>query len=343
MSEKVKLTSMVKTSGCAAKLPPGTLNEVLESLPLMKSDKLISGFDGNEDALIYDLGDNKVMVATVDFFPPMVDDPFTFGTIAAANALSDSFAMGCKPAVALNLMCFPSCLDISVMREILLGGQEKVGEAVAVIAGGHTISDPTPKYGLCVIGFGDKDKIWKNRGAKVGDILVLTKKIGTGIAMTALKGDMCEAITADQAVKSMQKLNANAYEMGKDLKVHAATDVTGFSLLGHLYEMTGNGDVSIQVESSKVQFFDGVEQLARFGLIPEGMYHNRDYIQDKVKFEDGIPLEVQDLLFDPQTSGGLILSLNEEEAKLYLDRMKGEAFVVGRVIEKGKTPIVVVK
>lgn len=342
MSDKVKLTSMVKTSGCAAKLPPGTLNEVLSSLPSMRCDKLISGFDGNEDALIYDLGDNRVMVATVDFFPPMVDDPYTFGSIAAANALSDSFAMGCKPAVALNLMCFPACLDISVMKEILMGGQDKVGEAVAVIAGGHTISDPTPKYGLCVIGFGEKDKIWKNQGAKVGDILVLTKKIGTGVAMTALKGEMCEAITANQATESMQKLNSNAYEMGKDLAVHAATDVTGFSLLGHLYEMTGDGDVSIQVESSKVQFFDGVEQLARFGLIPEGMYHNRDYIQDKVTFEDSIPLEIQDLLFDPQTSGGLLLSLCEKDAKTYIERMNGEAFVVGRVIDKNETPIVVV-
>jgi selenide,water dikinase len=343
MSDKVKLTSMVKSSGCAAKLPPGTLNEVLSSLPLMKSDKLISGFDGNEDALIYDLDDNKVMVATVDFFPPMVDDPYTFGAIAAANALSDSFAMGCKPAVALNIMCFPSCLDISVMREILLGGQDKVGEAGAVIAGGHTISDPTPKYGLCVMGFGEKDKIWKNRGSKVGDTLVLTKKIGTGIAMTALKGEMCEKITADQAILSMQKLNLNAYEMGKDLAVHAATDVTGFSLLGHLYEMTGAGDVSIKVESSKVQFFDGVEQLARFGLIPEGMYHNRDYIQDKVTFEDEIPLEIQDLLFDPQTSGGLILSLSDAEAKTYIERMKGDAFIIGKVMEKGITPIVVVR
>jgi selenide,water dikinase len=273
----------------------------------------------------------------------MVDDPYTFGAIAAANALSDSFAMGCKPAVALNIMCFPSCLDTSVMREILMGGQDKVGEAVAVIGGGHTISDPTPKYGLCVIGFGDKDKIWSNRGAKVGDILVLSKKIGTGIAMTALKGEMCEQITADQAIESMKKLNSNAYEMGKNLEVHAATDITGFSLLGHLYEMTGDGNISIRLESNKVQLFDGVEELARLGLFPGGMYHNRDYIQDKVTFEDGISVEIQDLLFDPQTSGGLLLSLSEADAKVYVERMGGEAFVVGKVIEKDKTPIIVVK
>ncbi|MFA6864619.1 MAG: selenide, water dikinase SelD [Sphaerochaetaceae bacterium] len=343
MSDKVKLTSMVKTSGCAAKLPPGTLDEVLSSLPLMKSDKLISGFEGNEDALVYDLGDNRVMVATVDFFPPMVDDPYTFGTVAAANALSDAFAMGCKPAVALNLMCFPSCLDTSVMREILLGGQDKVGQADAVIAGGHTISDATPKYGLCVIGFGEKDKIWSNRGAKEGDILILTKKIGTGVAMTALKGEMCDKITEEQATKSMQKLNSDAYENAKDLDVHAATDVTGFSLLGHLYEMSGNGDITMVVESGKVQFFDGVEELARLGLIPSGLYHNRDYIQDKVKFEDGIVLARQDLLFDPQTSGGLLFALSKDDAETYIARMKGDAFVVGHLESRGESPIVVTK
>lgn len=343
MSDKVALTSMVKSSGCAAKLPPGELNKVLSSLPIMKSDNLINGFDGNEDALIYDLGDNRVMVATLDFFPPMVDDPLTFGKIAAANALSDSYAMGCIPAVALNIMCFPACLDISVMRDILLGGQFSVGAANAVIAGGHTISDAVPKYGLCVIGFGDKDKIWRNQGAKIGDVLVLTKKLGTGVAMTALKGKMCESVTEKEALASMMLLNKEAYEKARNLDIHSATDITGFSLLGHLNEMCGAKDISAVVNSSKVPFFEGVEELARFGLIPEGMYNNRDYIQDQVSFEEGIRLEVQDLLFDPQTSGGLLLAMSKADAKTFIESMDNKAWEIGYISKPLSTPIRVLK
>lgn len=343
MSDKVCLTSMVKSSGCAAKLPPGELEKVLSSLPVMKSDKLISGFDGNEDALVYDLGDNKVMVATLDFFPPMVDDPFTFGKIAAANALSDSYAMGCSPAVALNIMCFPSCLDISIMKEILLGGQDSASLANSIIAGGHTISDAVPKYGLCVIGFGDKDKIWRNQGAKEGDVIVLTKKLGTGVAMTALKGQMCESETEKEVLESMMMLNKGAYEKARGLDIHSATDVTGFSLLGHLYEMCGAKDISVVVNSSKVPFFDGVEELARFGLIPGGMYKNRDYIQSHVSFEDGINLEVQDLLFDPQTSGGLLLAMSKEDAKTYIESMDNKAWEIGYVSKPLDTTIKVIK
>jgi selenide,water dikinase len=343
MSDKVALTSMVKSSGCAAKLPPGELEKVLSSLPVMNSDKLINGFGGNEDALIYDLGDNKVMVATLDFFPPMVDDPFTFGKIAAANALSDSFAMGCKPAVALNIMCFPSCLDTSVMKDILLGGQFSVGAADAVIAGGHTISDAVPKYGLCVIGFGDKDKIWRNNGAQEGDVLVLTKKIGTGVAMTALKGGMCESTTEKEALDSMMLLNKEAYEKAKDLDIHSATDVTGFSLLGHLKEMCGTGEITAVVNSSSVPFFEGVEELAQFGLIPGGMYNNRDFIQGSVSFEEGIRLEIQDLLFDPQTSGGLLLAMSPSDAKAYIESMNNKAWEIGYISKALETPIKVLK
>lgn len=340
MSKKeIKLTSMVKTSGCAAKLPPGVLAEVLSRLPIMEDENLVKGYAGNEDALVYDLGDNKVMVATVDFFPPMVDDPKTFGRIAAANALSDVFAMGCKPAVALNLLCFPSCIDTSYMEEILLGGQEKAREAKAVIAGGHTISDPTPKYGLCVIGFGDLNKVWKNQGAKPGDVLILTKKIGTGVAMTALKGELCEEETAIEAIESMQTLNENAYKNALDLEIHAATDVTGFSLLGHSLEMAGSNDITINIDSNKVPFMKGVLELARMGLLPEGMYNNRDYIEKEVEFDSNIPLEVQDMLFDPQTSGGLLFAMSKEDSKEYLSRMKGKAWEIGYVSQLSEKSI----
>ena len=181
MKTDVKLTSMVKTSGCAAKLPPEKLHRVIDNLPLMKSDKLLEGFESADDALVYSVTDDIVSVQTVDFFPPMVDDPFIFGEVAAANALSDVYAMGGEPAVAMNLLCFPSCLELDVMDKILRGGIQKVKEAGAVIAGGHTIADPTPKYGLCVTGYMKKDEVWSNSGAKVGDVVVLTKALGVGI------------------------------------------------------------------------------------------------------------------------------------------------------------------
>ncbi|MDY2816736.1 MAG: selenide, water dikinase SelD, partial [Bullifex sp.] len=183
---------MVKTSGCAAKLSPKELFSVIDTLPVLTSDKLLNGYEGAEDALIYDLDDGRVMLETVDFFPPMVDDPYTFGQIAAANAISDIYAMGGKPAVCMNLVCFPACLDLSVLSEILKGGIDKVREAGCVIGGGHTISDPTPKYGLCVTGFAEKGRVWRNKGAKPGDVLVLTKALGVGIINTAKKADMCD-------------------------------------------------------------------------------------------------------------------------------------------------------
>ncbi|MFA7108986.1 MAG: selenide, water dikinase SelD [Sphaerochaetaceae bacterium] len=343
MDEKcsVKLTSMVKTSGCAAKLPPARLEKILSKLPIVSNDHLIKGFAGNEDALVYDLDDGRCLIETVDFFPPMVDNPRVFGHIAAANALSDSYAMGCNPVLALNIVCMPSCLDDSVMEEILLGGQEKASECGVVIGGGHTISDPTPKYGLCVTGIGRIEQIWKNQGAKVGDVLVLSKKLGTGIIMTASKAEMAEDKSVEEAIKSMETLNKNAFEAAEGLKVHSATDVTGFSLLGHSYEMTGKGDISIVIESEKVPLMYGVRELALFGLIPEGMYHNRDYLKGRISFANKIDQDLIDVLYDPQTSGGLLLALSKEDATRYIDKLNGEAWIVGHVEEKQETQIIV--
>lgn len=336
---EVKLTALVKSSGCAAKLPPCQLREVLDSLPKMHSDKLVKGFEGNEDALVYDLGDGKAMVQTVDFFPPMVDDPLVFGHIAAANALSDVYAMGCVPAVALNLLCMPAFLDMSVMHDILLGGIEKVEEAGGVIAGGHTISDPTVKYGLCVTGFGQIDKIWKNTGAKVGDVLVLTKKIGTGIQTTAMKAEMGNSNGFSQAVKSMETLNKIACENAKDLEIHAATDVTGFSLLGHSLEMAGDSDVALKINSADVPLFEGTYDLAGLGLLPAGMYANLDYIGDKVLFHDGVSQTMRDILLDPQTSGGLLFAMPASDATIYTQRMKNSAYLIGNCFDRVKHSI----
>lgn len=339
--KEVKLTSMVKTSGCAAKLPPKKLEKILKTLPSYKSPQLLEDFSGNEDALAYELPDKRIMVQSVDFFPPMVDDPYTFGQVAAANAISDIYAMGCEPSIALNLLCFPSCLEDEVMRQILKGGVDKAIEANCVIAGGHTISDATPKYGLCVTGFGTKDKLWKNHGAKIGDVLVLTKKIGVGVINTATKAQLVSDDLKKQATVSMTTLNKKAKEAAIKYDVSCATDVTGFSLIGHSIEMVGNENYSIKIDSQKVPLFNGVLDLAKYGLLPEGMYHNRDFSDKKVTYVNDIPTEIVDLLHDPQTSGGLLFALSKNEAFNLVEDLE-EAWIIGEVIEKGDTPLYII-
>ncbi len=329
--EEVRLTSLVRSSGCNAKLPPGDLHKALDNLPQKRSEALIEGFESADDALVYDIGNGRVLIETVDFFPPMVDEPEIFGEIAAANAISDIYAMGGEPAVAMSLMCFPSCLDISVMRRIIEGAIRKTGEAGVVIAGGHTISDREPKFGLAVTGFAEKDKVWSNKGARAGDVIVLTKKLGTGILMTAHKAGETDG---REAVEQMRTLNRRAKESADGLDVHAATDVTGFSLLGHSYEVAAASEVSIVIDYSSLQFIPGTENAARFGFVPEGRYTNEDYLEDKVSIPSSMPLYCRDMLFSPETSGGLLLFMSEEDAFSYLDRMES-AFIAGRVVEKG--------
>ncbi len=337
----IKLTSMVKTSGCAAKLPPKKLEEILRTLPSYKSPQLLDDFSKNEDALVYDLGESKVMAQSVDFFPPMVDDPYTFGQVAAANAISDIYAMNCEPNIALNLLCFPACLEDEVMKQILKGGFDKAIEANCIIAGGHTISDATPKYGLCVTGFGKKESLWKNHGAKIGDTLVLTKKIGVGVINTATKADLISDDLREEGIKSMITLNKKARDAAAKYNISCATDVTGFSLIGHSIEMVNKENYSIEIDSKKVPFFNGVIDLAKFGLLPEGMYHNRDFSNNKVTYKNNIPIEVVDLLHDPQTSGGLLLSLKEDDATKLVNELD-DAWIIGKVIKKEKTPLVIV-
>ncbi|MBI9095462.1 MAG: selenide, water dikinase SelD [Sphaerochaeta sp.] len=336
---EVKLTQLVKTSGCAAKLPPGSLHQVLDSLPVMHSPDLVEGYEGSDDAFVHSLpaSEGMVMVQTVDFFPPMVDDPYLFGQVAAANALSDIYAMGGEPKVALNLVCFPSCLDLSVLREILLGGQSKVAEAGAVIAGGHTISDPTPKYGLCVTGFVHKDKVWANSGAQVGDLLVLTKPLGVGIINTAVKAGLASEAAARKALESMTKLNKQARDAALPFCVHAATDITGFSLIGHASEMAIASKVSITVHASKLPIFEEALEYARMGLNPEGLYSNREYLQQMVNVQTPLAQELLDVLFDPQTSGGLLLSMQEGDAVAY-SQDTGYP-IIGFVGPEGQAPI----
>lgn len=333
--EEIRLTSLVKTSGCAAKLPPDKLHSVIDNLPLMKDENLIGGFETADDALVYRVNDDTVCVQTVDFFPPMVDDPYVFGQVAAANALSDIYAMGGTPSVAMNLMCFPSCLDLDVMNRILLGGMDKVREAGAVIAGGHTISDPTPKYGLCVTSFMNPKDVWANKGAKEGDAIVITKALGAGIINTAAKVDEASEQACRDVIDSMTRLNKHARDVARKYKVHAATDITGFSLSGHSSEVAAASDVTLSIEVNKLPLMADVLDLASFGFIPEGRYTNEDYLFDKVHFEKGISREMKDVCYDPQTSGGLLLFMSVEEAEKYVEEMNMDCCqIIGTVVSR---------
>ena len=335
----VRLTSLVKTSGCAAKLPPKELHRIIDSLPVLESPHLVEGFETADDALVWKLDDKgNVCVQTVDFFPPMVDDPFVFGQVAAANALSDIYAMGGEPSIALNLVCFPACIDIDDMRKILLGGLDKAKEANTVIAGGHTISDPTPKYGLCVTSFMKQSDVWSNKGAFPGDAVILTKALGVGIVNTAAKVDEAEPQSVKQAVDSMTRLNKRARDVGRKYKVHAATDVTGFSLSGHGSEVAQASGVTLKINTKDLPVIDGALELARFGFLPEGRYANEDFLIEKVHFSDSIPREMKDLCYDPQTSGGLLLFMSPEEAKAYVKEMNLDCCrIIGTVEKQGKS------
>lgn len=261
------------------------------------------------------------MIQTVDFFTPIVDDPFTFGQIAAANALSDVFAMGGEPRVALNIVCFPNCLDPSILGDIMAGGASKVKEAGAVLVGGHSVQDDDPKYGLCVSGFVETDKILRNYGAKPGDVLILTKQIGSGIINTAIKAEMCSEEAEQEACDVMKSLNKKAKEAMEGLCVHACTDITGFGLLGHGIEMAQASQVFVDLYVKKVPVITDALSYAEMGLVPAGSYNNREYtghLVDRAQVAD----VYYDLLYDPQSSGGLLFSIPQEQADLAMQRLK---------------------
>lgn len=342
--KNVPLTSLVKTSGCAAKLGPGVLHDVLKSLPRFEDPNLMVGFDTSDDACVYKINDSVVAIQTVDFFPPMVDDPYTFGQIAATNALSDIYAMGGNPATAMNLMCFPSCLEIEIMQNILEGGYSKVLEAGAIVAGGHTITDPTPKYGLCVTGFANPKDILTNSNAQVGDVLVLTKPIGIGIMNTAAKAGLLEESQLKNVIEIMTTLNKYAKLSMEGLNVHSCTDVTGFGLIGHSYEMASGSNNTIEIYSENVPIIEESLDYAAMGIIPEGMYNNMDYLSNKYSFKNTMPQNIKDILLDPQTSGGLLISLPEKDGEEFLKRMEQYSpwsKIIGQVTQKQEKPLLI--
>lgn len=344
MNTNVKLTALTKSSGCASKIGPSVLDSVLKNLPKFHDSNLLVGFDKKDDACVYKVSDDKVIVQTVDFFPPMVDDPYTFGQIAATNALSDIYAMGADPTLAMNLLCFPSCLDPSIMGDILSGGYSKIQEAGAIVAGGHTISDPTPKYGLCVTGFAHPKEILTNSNAKTGDVLVLTKPLGIGILNTATKAELLSTEEIREVTNVMTTLNKYAKDSLKGLSVNACTDITGFSLIGHGYELASGSNKSIELFSGSMPILSKALEYAKMGIIPEGMYNNLEYLKDFFKCSSNISQEVQDVLLDPQTSGGLLLSMPEKDAKEYLSRMELHnpwTRIIGQVTDKNDFSIIV--
>ena len=283
------------------------------------------------------------VIQTLDFFTPVVDDPYVFGQIAAANALSDVYAMGGEPKLALNIVCFPNCLDPSVLSEIMSGGADKVREAGAVLVGGHSVQDDEPKYGLSVTGFVQTDRILRNTGAKPGDVLILTKPVGSGIINTAAKAQMVSEAHLSEAIRVMAKLNRYAAEAMQDFTVHACTDITGFGLLGHCAEMAGTGDITMELDVGAVPFMEGAKEYASGGLVPAGSYTNRKLSLKDVDAAGADELFL-DLLYDPQTSGGLLYSIPEAEAETALKALSAaipdmRPACIGRVKDAGDKPI----
>ena len=308
----------------------------MADLPGGADPKLMVGFHSSDDAAVYRISDDVAMIQTVDFFPPVVDDPFTFGQIAAVNALSDVYAMGGEPKLAMNLLAFPSCLPLEAVGEILAGGASKAAEAGVVIAGGHSIEDQEPKYGLCVTGFAHPDAILTNSGAQEGDILVLTKAIGTGILTTAAKAELLEERDYQEMTALMTTLNRAAAQAAVPMKPNACTDITGFGLAGHAKEMAEGSGHTIELWAEKVPVIPKALEMAMDGIIPAGAYRNMEFAQAQVEGE--ISRARLDCLHDPQTAGGLLIGVPEARAEQLLRRLADSgvsAVPVGMVVPKG--------
>ena len=277
---------------------------------------MLVGFDHADDAGVYQIAPDTALVQTVDFFTPIVDDPYIFGQIAATNSLSDVYAMGGRPLTALALVCFPEKNDLDILERILAGGLSKMMEAGCTIIGGHSIRDEETKFGYSVTGLIDPKKVLANSGARAGDALILTKAIGTGVISTAIKKEKAESAWVNSAIASMTTLNKQAAEVvaGKPYRVHAMTDITGFGLIGHARELALASDVSMRISSSRIPLLEGALECVRAGYIPGGLKANRDFAECVVSYEAGIPEEVRTLLFDPQTAGGLLISVADDDA-----------------------------
>lgn len=317
--QTIKLTKLAKCAGCGAKVGAGVLAQLLEGIRVHQDPNLLVGFDKSDDASVYQVSEELALVQTVDFFPPIADDPYLFGQIAATNALSDVYAMGAEPKLALNILCVPESMPRDAVHQLLRGGYDKVYEAGAIITGGHSILDDEPKYGLAVTGFVHPKKLLTNSGARPGDVLLLTKPIGIGVLTTAAKANITSGAAVALAQELMTTLNKAARDAMVNYEVHACTDVTGFGLLGHAFEMAQGSDVEITLHVGEIDLISEALELARTGILPAGMYRNRTFAEPGVDL-GGVELAKQDLLFDPQTAGGLLISVAAQDADaLYRD------------------------
>lgn len=334
-----------KSGGCTAKLGPGILSRVLSRLPKgTQDDNLLVGYDSNDDAAVYRIDENTAMVQTLDFFPPMVEDPYIFGQIAAANALSDIFAMGGQVKTALNIVCFPESMDLSILGEIMRGGAEKVMEAGGILAGGHSIQDADVKYGLSVTGLVCPDRIYTNHQGQPGDCLILTKKLGVGIVCCASRVGAASQKAFAEAIESMTTLNRYAAELLSDYEVHACTDVTGFGFLGHLHEMMAATKTAL-IYGDQIPYIQEAYEYAEEFLLTAAAQRNRNHLESHVDFQD-IPFPLQELLYDPQTSGGLLVAVPPSEANQLLQSMKAHgipAEMVGEILPFQNKEIIVTR
>ena len=315
--QNIKLTKLTKCAGCGAKVGAGVLSQLLEGIRVHRDPNLLVGFDKSDDASVYKLSDELALVQTVDFFPPIADDPYLFGQIAATNALSDVYAMGGEPKLCLNIMAVPETMPREAVHDILRGGYDKVYEAGALITGGHSILDDEPKYGLAVTGFVHPEKMLTNAAARPGDVLVLTKPLGIGVLTSAGKAELLTEETAAHMNRLMTTLNKSARDVMMRHRVHACTDVTGFGLLGHGFEMAQGSDVELHISVGSVDLLPEALEFARMGVLPAGMYRNRTFAEPAVD-AGTVETAVQDLLFDPQTSGGLLMAVAPEDADALL-------------------------
>lgn len=322
MENEVKLTKLSACAGCGAKVGAGTLVKLLEGFQTHTDARLLVGYDKSDDASVYLLNEQQALVQTTDFFPPIVDDPYLYGQIAAANALSDVYAMGGEPRLALNIMCLPEALDQTVVQDILRGAYAKVYEAGAIITGGHTIHGAELIYGLAVTGFAEPQRLWKNCGAQPGDVLILTKPLGIGILTTAAKAELVEQELLARLYQQMSSLNKYARDILVRYPVHCCTDVTGFGLLGHSLEMAQGSEVTIHLNVDSILYHKEAYELAAMGFVPAGAYRNRQYAEAQVEVRGQVSRAFQDICYDPQTSGGLYCALPEAAAEACLQELQ---------------------
>ena len=337
MENEVKLTKLASCAGCGAKVGAGTLCNLLEGFQTHYDANLLVGYDKSDDASVYRVSDELAIVQTTDFFPPIVDDPFMYGQIAATNALSDVYAMGGEPKLALNIMCIPEKMEKATVQEILRGGYAKAYEAGAIITGGHTIHGAEPIYGLAVTGFVKPENVWTNSGAQPGDVLLLTKPLGVGILTTAAKAGLVEQELLDKLYVQMSTLNKYAHDVLVNYSVHACTDVTGFALLGHSLEMAQGSGVTVHLKAQAVPYHEEAYEMADMGFIPAGAYRNRDFAEAGVRVVGEVARALQDIFYDPQTSGGLLCAVPAAEAEACLAELRAVApstRIIGYVTEK---------